>query len=198
MNAKSLNDLASEYEAEVPAIFEWKPHIFPRYTAPVLILRKGVRQIVPMNFGLIPHFEKNAKPKMVFHNARSETVKEKPSFKKPYIEARCLVPLQSFFEHINGIVRFFPKEELGSLAAAGIWSLWRHPESGVVSANFSVITRDPPDYILKTGHDRCPLFLKRESFNDWLNPELKDPLKLDLVLLSGRDEPEWTSERQAR
>ncbi len=203
MSSKTLQELAVEYSAEVPKVFEWKPHVFPRYLAPVLIKRKGVRQIVPMNFGLIPHFEMNAKPKMVFHNARSETVSEKASFKKAYLENRCLVPIQSFFEYIwekdpvtekekSHVVRFFPKPE-EPLAAAAIWSLWRHPESGVVTANFSVITRDPPEYILKTGHDRCPLFLKPESFEEWLNPDLNNPEKLDHFLRTERAEYTWDS-----
>jgi hypothetical protein len=108
--------------------FEWKPHVFPRYLAPVIIERKGVRQVVPMHYGLIPSFEMNAKPKMVFHNARSETIKEKPSFKKAYQESRCLIPLDSFFEYVweadpstgkekSHLVQFFEKQ-VGKIAEA--------------------------------------------------------------------------------
>jgi putative SOS response-associated peptidase YedK len=230
MSSKTLPQIAEEYQAEVVKDFEWKPHVFPRYLAPVIIERKGVRQVVPMHFGLIPSFEMNAKPKMVFHNARSETIKEKPSFKKAYQESRCLIPLQSFFEYVwetdsvtgkekSHIVEFFEKHAVSGaatdvmgdamvddassikkapgtfLTAAGVWSLWRNPESGVVSANFSMITREPPEFILKTGHDRCPYFLKQENFSEWLNPQIKNPIELDALLLRSRAEIEWDVKR---
>ncbi len=233
MSAKTLAQLADEYQAEVVKDFEWKPHVFPRYLAPVIIERKGVRQVVPMHFGLIPSFEMNAKPKMVFHNARSETIKEKPSFKKAYQESRCLIPLDSFFEYVwemdpatgkekSRLMQFFEKQVgeeanaenelshsgdaagvavdsgnaasikkapdtfLQSLTAAGVWSLWRNPESGVVSANFSMITREPPEFIERAGHDRCPYFIRPESFSGWLDSQKKNPLELDQFLLSAR------------
>ena len=230
MSAKTLAQLADEYQAEVVKDFEWKPHVFPRYLAPVIIERKGVRQVVPMHYGLIPSFEMNAKPKMVFHNARSETIKEKPSFKKAYQESRCLIPLDSFFEYVweadpstgkekSHLVQFFEKQVgkiaeaesviaadaasikkapgvfLRSLTAAGVWSLWRNPESGIVSANFSMITREPPEFILKTGHDRCPYFIRPEQFAGWLDPQKKDPLELDQYLLESRAEIEWGGSR---
>ena len=85
MSSKSLTDLAKIYSAEAEEEFEWKTHLFPKYPAPVIIEQNGVRKIVSMNFGLIPSFEFNEKPKMVLHNARSETLKEKASFKKAYL-----------------------------------------------------------------------------------------------------------------
>ena len=224
MSAKTLAQLADEYQAEVVKDFEWKPHVFPRYLAPVMIERKGVRQVVPMHFGLIPSFEMNAKPKMVFHNARSETIKEKPSFKKAYQESRCLIPLDSFFEYVwepdpttgkdkSHIMQFFAKHSIrekdesvsadaasikkapGVLLAAGVWSLWRNPESGIVSANFSMITREPPEFILKAGHDRCPYFIRPDRIAGWLDPQKKDPLELDQYLLESRAEIEWDAKR---
>jgi putative SOS response-associated peptidase YedK len=242
MSAKTLAQLADEYQAEVVKDFEWKPHVFPRYLAPVIIERKGVRQVVPMHFGLIPSFEMNAKPKMVFHNARSETIKEKPSFKKAYQESRCLIPLQSFFEYVwetdpatgkekSRLMQFFEKQAGGvlgaesalshssdgagggedggsadaasikkapdtflrSLTAAGVWSLWRNPETGVVSANFSMITREPPEFIERAGHDRCPYFIRPESISGWLDPQKKNPLELDQFLFSARANIDFSS-----
>jgi putative SOS response-associated peptidase YedK len=228
MSAKTLAQLADEYQAEVVKDFEWKSHVFPRYLAPVIIERKGVRQVVPMQFGLIPSFEMNAKPKMVFHNARSETIKEKPSFKKAYQESRCIIPLDSFFEYVwetdpatgkekSRLMQFFEKQAervagaesviaadaasikkapdtfLPSLTAAGVWSLWRNPESGVVSANFSMITREPPEFIERAGHDRCPYFIKKESIAGWLDPQKKNPQELDQYLFSARAEIDWES-----
>ena len=207
MSSKSLTDLAKLYSAEVTKEFDWKPHIFPRYKAPVIIERNGKREVVPMNFGFIPSFEMNEKPKKVFHNARSETLKEKASFKKAYLERRCLIPLDSFFEFVDSeeinpktkkpkkqLIEFSPKDK-EPLTAAGIWSLWKNPGSGEVSANFSMITRDPPEFILKNGHDRCPLFLESGNMLGWLSPELNTYEALDHFLASSGAKLEWGVDR---
>ena len=203
MSNKSLTDLAKLYGAEVKKEFEWKPHIFPRYLAPVIIQRKGQLEVVPMHYGLIPSFERNEKPKMVFHNARSETLKEKASFKKAYLEQRCLIPLDSFYEFVDGkeinpktgnpkkqLIQFSPVHT-PPLTAAGIWCLWKNPVSGEITANFSMITRDPPPFIEQNGHDRCPLFLKPEHWNEWLDPSLHSYEALDSYLANQRAEVNW-------
>jgi putative SOS response-associated peptidase YedK len=207
LSKKSLEGISAEYLAAVPRAFEWKPEVFPRYIAPVLIFRNRNLEVVPMHFGLIPPFERDPKPKKVFHNARSETLAEKPSFQRAYREARCLVPLQAFFESIweqdpasgrekSHRVRFFRDGDPdNSLTAAGIWSLWRNPETRKVSAHFSIITREPPGFIEQAGHDRCPLFLSRSHFGRWLDPGEKSIPVLDRLLKEGREEPLWNCER---
>ena len=208
MSNKSLTDLAKEYSAEVAKEFDWKPHVFPRYKTPVIIERDGKREVVPMNFGLIPSFEMNEKPKMVFHNARSETLKEKASFKKAYVERRCLIPVDSFFEFVDSdeinpktkklkkqLIEFAPKNK-ESLTAAGIWSLWKNSGSGEVTANFSMITRDPPEFILNNGHDRCPLFLENSKKFEWIDTKLNTYDQLDLFLAQNRAEIQWEVRRE--
>jgi len=129
MIRSKLDLLAKHYHARISAEFDWKPHVFPRYTAPVITAEKKNRLIRPMAFGLIPFFEKNEKPKKVFHNARAETLSEKISFKKAYASQRCLVPLDSFFEYIwdtethNWLAEVYEKDH-GLLTAAGIWNTW--------------------------------------------------------------------------
>jgi putative SOS response-associated peptidase YedK len=197
INQQTLGVLSDRYQAKIPFFFDWKPHVFPRYPAPVIIMKDGVREIRQMQFGLIPYFEKNLKPKMVFHNARSETLKEKPSFKKPYAETRCLIPLESFLEYIPAsdnkdkwTARFYHKNQF-PLMAAGVWSHWKSPE-GKYTTGFSMITREPPPFVLETGHDRCPLFLKPDYFDAWLTREPKNYAELDQILKDGKDEPDLT------
>lgn len=194
INQQTLGVLSDRYQAKIPFFFDWKPHVFPRYPAPVIIMKDGAREIRQMQFGLIPYFEKNLKPKMVFHNARSETLKEKASFKKPYAETRCLIPLDSFLEYIwtsekeKWVARFHQKDD-SPLVAAGVWSHWKSPEGKYITT-FSMITREPPPFVLETGHDRCPLFLKPDYFDAWLSRETKDYATLDRLLMEGRADPD--------
>jgi len=172
MNRRSLSELAEEYSAEVENDFSWKPHVFPKYPAPVIIESQGKRLVTGMAFGLIPFFEKNIKPKMVFHNARIETISEKPSFRKAFKETRCLIPVDSFFEYVEGedgkkkLVKFYNQDET-PLTAAGIWSKWKSPEGTSINT-FSMVTTSPPKIVETTGHDRCPLFLSDSLSEEWL------------------------------
>ena len=51
-----------------------------------------------MLWGLIPHWAKDKKIGSKLLNARSETLAEKPSFKRSFAQSRCLIPADGFFE----------------------------------------------------------------------------------------------------
>lgn len=167
----------------------YKPHVFPRYPAPLAIkVESGETELTTMHFGLIPFFEKNAKPKMVFHNARIETVSEKASFKRPFVASRALVPMDSFLEYIwvtekeNWLAKFSPKNG-DPLVAAAITQAWKSP-TGEILETFSILTTEPPNIVRETGHDRCPVFLNRSTWDSWLDPAQKDPKELLKILQS--------------
>jgi len=186
MIAASLKKIAEKYKAQIRDEDLWKPHVFPRYRAPVIINDGDSRVIRLMSFGLIPFFEKNDKPKKVFHNARSETLSEKISFKRAFTETRCLVPIESFFEYIwendhdKWIAKIFPKND-GFMTAAGLWNQWKPPIGEPVNS-FTIITKSPPPFIENIGHDRCPLWLGESDFDEWLVDEKKSPKDLNNIL----------------
>lgn len=173
-----IDKLTGLYKATLSKEITFKPHVFPRQNAPVIIQKNNENIITLMQFGLIPFFEKEIKPKKVFHNARIESIHEKISFKKAFFQTRCLIPLDSFFEYIwtsereKYIARFFPKSK-EILTAAGIYSLWKSPENKTI-ASFSMITKEPYPFIKKTGHDRSPLFLKEKHFQKWVDQNVND------------------------
>jgi putative SOS response-associated peptidase YedK len=199
MIQRSLKDLGVLFGAQVPQEFEFRSPVFPRYQAPVIGMVGGGRVIKPYAFGLIPHFEKNPKPKMVFHNARVETVSEKPSFKWAFQTSRCLIPLECFLEYIwetenqKWVARFFPKES-GVLAAAGLFQTWKSP-SGELIPTFTMITREASPFILEVGHDRSPLFLKPEAYDSWITPGKRDSQELKSILAQGMMDVDLAVER---
>jgi putative SOS response-associated peptidase YedK len=201
MIQRSLKEIGVLFGARVTEEFEFRPHVFPRYFAPVIGMNSGERVIKPYAFGLIPHFEKNEKPKMVFHNARVETLQEKPSFKGPFQTSRCLIPLESFLEYIweteskKWVARFHPKEG-GILAAAGLFQVWVSP-SGERVPTFTMITREASPFILEIGHDRSPFFLKPEFYDSWMTPGRRSPEDLNAVLKNGALEVDLAVERLA-
>ena len=198
MSKKSLTDLAKEFGAKVESDFDWKPHVFPKYPAPVLVFDGGVRKLKKMHYGFIPHFERDEKPKMVFHNSRVETIAEKPSFRKAFVTQHCLVPIESFFEYVDGEnkkktkVRFYPKNGQ-TLLVAGIWNTWKSP-SGILTDTFSIITREPPKFVLEIGHDRSPYFVNPSQFQ-WIESKSTDLSAIHSTLSSSTMEPEFEVER---
>jgi putative SOS response-associated peptidase YedK len=63
----------------------------------------GEREIVLMRWGLVP--EKVDDPdsfkSFATTNARAETILEKPIWKTPFLQSRCLVPLDGFYEWLQ-------------------------------------------------------------------------------------------------
>lgn len=175
-----IKDLAIRFNAKAPSQEPlFKPHVFPRYLAPVVVQSPTGREIKLMQFGLIPFFEKNPKPKMVFHNARAETITEKPSFKRSFMTSRILVPMDSFFEYIwesetsKWIAQFTSQEPGELLVACGIHNAWTLPAPATPAQppidTFAIVTTEPPKLVSETGHDRCPLFITESNWDAWLN-----------------------------
>lgn len=53
-----------------------------------------------MRYSLVPNWSKEAKVKFATHNARLESIDEKPTWKTVFSEQHCLVPLTDFIEPI--------------------------------------------------------------------------------------------------
>lgn len=51
-----------------------------------------------LRWGLIPPWAKDEKIGYKMINARAETLAEKPSFRKPLVSKRCIIPADSFYE----------------------------------------------------------------------------------------------------
>ena len=172
----------------------------PYSKAPVIMAGESEPLVMKlMNFSLVPSWSKTPKVKFATHNARLETIAEKPTWKKPFVSQRCLVPMTYFVEpiyegpHAGYMVKFFEKAK-DVMTAAGIWDQWMDKETGEVLESFSIITDEPPEFIERMGHDRCPVFLKKEAFKDWVDPNTKKATELKEILNSTRESLEFSVE----
>lgn len=106
-------------------------------------------------------------------NARAETVHRLPSFRQPFRERRCLVPASGFYEwrrdEAGGrIPVWFHHEEEATVAFAGIWSAERADDADIDAC--AVITCAANELVTPI-HQRMPVILPSEAYDDWLNPE---------------------------
>ena len=147
--------------------------ITPHKMAPVITFEDEKLLLSEMKFSLLPSWSKEPKVKFATHNARIETIAEKPTWRGPLKDKHCLILLTDFIEPIYsgefaGNMVSFNTDGKEILYAAGLWDEWVNKETGEVIRSFTIITSEPPKFVKNTGHDRCPVFLNLEDGIAWL------------------------------
>ncbi len=112
-------------------------------------------------------------------SARSETVAEKPSFKKAFKQRRCLIPTDGFYEwrkENGGKQPYYIRTKSGRpFAFAGLWESWSRNGEGIQSC--TILTTGTNDF-LQEIHHRMPVILSPEVYDLWLDPEVREPDQL--------------------
>ena len=115
-------------------------------------------------------------------NARAETVHRLPSFRQPFRERRCLVPASGFYEwqkdESGRTPIWFHREDDATVAFAGIWSAGRADDGDVDAC--AVITCAANELVAPV-HQRMPVILPHEAYEDWLNSDTNVGTLLALV-----------------
>lgn len=160
--------------------------IFPGWYAPVMVMENGRRVVKPMRYQCRPA----GKPAFYdtefpgTYNARRDNLRG--FWKGQYGHTHGLVLVNAFYENVTGpegtnIVLEFRPEPPQTLLVACLWSHWTKPgEKDLLS--FAIITDDPPPEISAAGHDRCPVPLKLENIDAWLNPDPRTLEAMDAIL----------------
>jgi putative SOS response-associated peptidase YedK len=165
----------------------------PTKLAPVVIGRAEEqsaprRELLTARWGLIPSWAKDPSIGSRMINARSETVAEKPAFKKAFAKRRALVPADGYFEWytsepVEGQKKptkqpFYITPKDGSvLAMAGLYEFWKDREADEWVVSYTILTTSAEDD-LGHVHDRMPLFLPPDAYDAWLDPAPRDPDEL--------------------
>jgi putative SOS response-associated peptidase YedK len=151
-------------------------------TAPIAIVREQVhsghleREFALVRWGLLPSWQRDGVTKSSLHNARSETVAEKPSFKNAFQRRRCLIPASGYYEwqamkvggKVAKLAHYISRVDAQPLAMAGIWEFWQGADGSELESA-SVLTR-PALGGLAQVHDRMPVWLEPHEWDEWLNP----------------------------
>lgn len=130
----------------------------------------GSRELARLRWGLIPRW---AREEMNLFNARAETLLEKPSFRDAVRLRRCLIPADGFFEwpHIEGKKRktLIQRQDRRPFAFAGLWERWQSKADGRVVESCTIITSEPNDF-MRPIHNRMPVIVAGDRFEEWLSP----------------------------
>ncbi len=161
-------------------LFEPRYNIAPSQEQPVLIVSQDKRIVTMMKWGLVPHWSKDPKIGFKMINARSEGIHEKPSFKTPLRERRCLVLADGFYEwhkpdKKTKIPYYFKLKSNEPFAFAGLWDVWE--KDGQTLKTFTIITTTP-NQLMEPIHGRMPVILEEKDEAKWLDPEIRKPSDL--------------------
>jgi putative SOS response-associated peptidase YedK len=155
-------------------------------------LREGEephRQLGSFKWGLVPAWAKDPSIGNRMINARAETLASRNAYKRALARHRCLIPADAFYEwqvqEVEGKRRKAPyviKHRDGSpLAFAGLWEVWHDAEDE--SLRTCVIITTEANRLLAPVHDRMPVVLPREAWDEWLDPENEDVTRLQKLLV---------------
>ncbi len=141
-------------------------NVAPTHNAGVVVLGRDGLRFQPMRWGLAPSWAKNPSIGSKLINARCETLKEKPAFRKALRSRRCIIPISGFYEwqkQARGKQPHFVTSCDGSpLTLAGLWEEWNE------LLTFTIITV-PANEKVAAIHDRMPAILSQEDAMAWLN-----------------------------
>ncbi len=138
-----------------------------------------------LTWGLIPSWADDHRIGARMINARSETLRQRPSFRSAYKSRRCLVLADGFYEW-----KMTPEGKQPLLirvgggapfAMAGLWERWRGPGDTPIES-CTIITTQAND-VMSRVHDRMPVILPDVHHALWLDPGFKDTEQLSPLLV---------------
>ncbi|MET4046754.1 putative SOS response-associated peptidase YedK [Rhodococcus sp. UYP5] len=181
---RAVFDIAETIGEELPPAY----NVAPTQTVRTILERApkdepeadAVRQLRSVRWGLIPSWSKDIKIGSRLINARSETITEKPAFKKAAARRRCIVPADGYYEWEKRDGKKVPYflHSSGVLEMAGLYELWRDPSKSEEDPDrwvwsVTVLTAPAAD-ALGHIHDRSPVIVPESLRAAWLDPAMTD------------------------
>jgi len=180
---RDIQDLTLNMEAQEAA---------SGFIHPPLLVFKNTKPLKPalLNWGLIPYWINDKKRATQIRNktlnARGETIFEKPSFKKPAQQQRCLVMVDGFYDYhyIDNKAHpyLFENRDKTPLVFAGLWDNCRTVDDTIW--NTVTIVTTPAEGLVKEIQNnpkkteaRTPLILTKETETIWLNNSTKQQIE---------------------
>lgn len=156
------------------------PNIYPNDWAPIILSERGHRVIRPMRYRLRPHWAKEDLPmKYSLFTARLDKLNVSRMWSSVFMKNHGVLVFKSFMEWVSdpetgarALLSFRPKDQKYMYSPV-IFDKSHIENTTEILLSFALITHEPTPEILAAGYDRCPIFLKKENIDTWLNPKAK-------------------------
>jgi putative SOS response-associated peptidase YedK len=184
-------------------------NVAPRALVAVVRERTGEgphRVLAPVRWGLVPSWAKDPSIGDRQINARSESLSDKPAFRRAFERRRCIVPADGFYEwqkiEVPGSKRvrkqpyFVHRRDGEPMAFAGLWEVWKAPQGAPWPAGTddggwlrtcAIVTTRAND-LLAPLHDRMPVMLAESVWDVWLDREVRAVDELQSFLVPAPDD----------
>ena len=141
------------------------------------------RMLGEYRWGLIPFWARDINIGRRMFNARSETIATKPAFRAAFRSRRCLVPVAGFYEWTgpkgSRQPMYIYRADGEPMAIAGLWE--ENDSLGVTSC--TIATTEPNEMMSKI-HNRMPVILEEDRWDEWLAPDSDDVEGLQSMLVA--------------
>lgn len=173
--------IVDEFNIGVPTDLDHAPRYNIAPSQPVLVVRPtpNGRELTPVRWGLVPHWEKYLAKARKPINARSETAATSGMFKAALKYRRCLLPATGFYEWraIEGRKTKQPylirQADESIMALAGLWEHWQDAEGNELET--CTILTTTPNAEMSDLHNRMPVIIPSEDRDRWLDAGIEDP-----------------------
>lgn len=136
-----------------------KGDVYPSNLAPIYAPTpdQNGKSLEVMKWGYEVSFRKG-----LLINARSETILEKKTFKKDFLERRCIVPASGFYEWDKEKNKYiFQAQDDEALYIGGVF---REHEN---ASEYVILTKAPVEPVVAI-HDRMPVIVPHSKAEEWL------------------------------
>lgn len=164
-------EIVKRFHVEVPQSYSPRYNASPSQVLPV-ITNEHPDGVSYFQWGLIPKWAKDKSIGSKLINARSETISEKASFKNAFMQRRCLVIADGYYEWKRQSKKskipyriLLKSREL--FAFAGLWEEYEDGHQNRIHT-FTVITTSAIPSISMI-HERMPVILDPKSERIWLS-----------------------------
>ncbi len=166
--------IANYFGIELP--YNLKPRYNIAPSQDILVIRHisdSKPEFCLMRWGLMPAWQNEEDISTKWINARSETIIDKPLFKKLFQQKRCIIVADGFYEWQATTRAKLPfyifKKDHQPFAIAGLWEHWENHEGKSIESCLLLTTEANPE--VKSIHHRMPVILQKAQYSTWLNGE---------------------------
>ena len=194
--------------------------VLPGTFANVIVQEGDSRILKPMRYSVSTYRHKDEiAGKFGAYNARIDSFTN-DTWSPLFMRQHGLIPFTNFYEWVLGpneinndglfnfldesgkndlvensdprkrLITFYP-EGRNTMWAPCFWEKWSSKNGEISFETFAIITDDAPPEVDFMGHDRCPIFLKHDYINEWLNPHLSNKNEI-YDLLKEREEVKFS------
>jgi putative SOS response-associated peptidase YedK len=152
--------------------FPPRHNMAPTQPVPVVHLAAGVRRFTLMRWGFIPAWVKDVKTWPLVINIRSETVREKASFRGAFRHRRALMPVDAFYEWDPAVKPARPwmlrRPDGAPFVFPALHETYMSPDGAEIDTVALINTS--ANALLARIHPRSPVILDPADIAAWLDP----------------------------